>query len=106
MSSEGVRFPGTGVTDSCELSCGCRELNPVLLQEQPVLLTIEPPLRHMQSYFMNQWKTMLGILASTSGCQMEAEAVLLYLWTQVSLSRIGGNFRTTVTQVPNFSVPP
>ena len=25
---EGVRFPGTGVTDSYEMPCGCWELNP------------------------------------------------------------------------------
>jgi hypothetical protein len=25
---EGVISPGTGVSDSCELPCGCRELNP------------------------------------------------------------------------------
>jgi hypothetical protein len=35
---EGVRSPGTGIVDSCELSCGCWELNPGPLEEQPVLL--------------------------------------------------------------------
>ena len=39
---EGVRFPGTGVTDSCELSCGCWELNLGPLGKQPVLQTAEP----------------------------------------------------------------
>jgi len=33
---EGSRSPGTGVTDSCELSYGCWELNPGPLEEQPV----------------------------------------------------------------------
>ena len=33
--------PRIGVTDSCELLCGCRELNPCPLQEQQVLLTAE-----------------------------------------------------------------
>ena len=38
----GVGFPGTGVIDSCELPCGSWELNPGPLEEQSVLLTIEP----------------------------------------------------------------
>jgi hypothetical protein len=41
---EGVRFSETGVTDSCELSCACWELNRDPLGEQPVLLTAEPAL--------------------------------------------------------------
>ena len=36
---EAVRSTRSGVTDSCELSCGCWELNPGPLEEQPVLLT-------------------------------------------------------------------
>ena len=42
---EGVRSPGTGVIDSCELSYGCWELNPGPLEEQPVFLTSEPSLQ-------------------------------------------------------------
>ena len=38
----GVKVFGTGVTDSCELPCGCWELNPGPLEEQSVLLTAEP----------------------------------------------------------------
>jgi hypothetical protein len=38
---EGVRCLGTGVTDSCELLCGHRELNVSLPEEQPVLFTDE-----------------------------------------------------------------
>lgn len=38
---EAVRYPGTGVTDSYELACGCWELNLCPLVEQPVLLTAE-----------------------------------------------------------------
>jgi hypothetical protein len=41
---EGVRFSGTGVTDSCELACGCWKLNSGFLGEQPMLLTTEPSL--------------------------------------------------------------
>ena len=39
---EGIRSSGTGVTYSCELPCGCWELNLGLLEEEPVLLTAEP----------------------------------------------------------------
>ena len=42
---EGVRSPGTGFSDSCELPCGCWELNPGPLEEQSVLLTAEPSLQ-------------------------------------------------------------
>ena len=42
---EGVGCPGTGVTNRCELSCRCWELNRGPLEEQPVLLTIEPSLQ-------------------------------------------------------------
>ena len=41
---EGVRFPGTGVAVSHETSCGDLELNQGLLEEQSMLLTIEPSL--------------------------------------------------------------
>ena len=39
-----VGYPETGVTDSCELSYGCWELNLGPLEEQLVLLTAEPSL--------------------------------------------------------------
>ena len=44
---EGDRYPGTGAADSCELSCGCWELNLGPLEEQPlpVLLATELPLQ-------------------------------------------------------------
>ena len=42
---EGIGSPGTGVTDSCELPCGCWELNPGPLEEQSVLLTTGPSLQ-------------------------------------------------------------
>ena len=41
----GVRAPGNGVTDSCELPCGCWDLNPGPLGEQPVRLTAESSLQ-------------------------------------------------------------
>jgi hypothetical protein len=42
---EGVRCPGTGVTDSCELPCGCWELNPGPLEDHLVLLVAKPSLQ-------------------------------------------------------------
>jgi hypothetical protein len=39
---ENVGSPVTEVIDSCELPCGCWELNPGPSEEQPVLLTAEP----------------------------------------------------------------
>ena len=42
---EGIRSLGTGVTGGCELPCGCWELNPGPLEEQPVLVTTEPSLQ-------------------------------------------------------------
>ena len=42
---EGVRSPGIGITDSCKLTYGGWELNPGLLEEQPVLLTAGPSLQ-------------------------------------------------------------
>jgi hypothetical protein len=39
------------VTDSCEPPCGCWELNPGPLEEQPVVLTIEPSLQLNISVF-------------------------------------------------------
>ena len=37
---ECVRYPGTEIMDSCELPCGCWELNPGPLEEQP---SLQPP---------------------------------------------------------------
>ena len=37
---EGVRNPGTGVIDACELPCRYWELNPDPLEDEPVLLLL------------------------------------------------------------------
>ena len=37
--------PEEGITDASEPTCGCWELNLGPLEEQPVLLTTEPPLQ-------------------------------------------------------------
>ena len=42
---EGVGSPGSRVTGSCELPCGCWEWNLGLVEERPVLLTAEPSLQ-------------------------------------------------------------
>lgn len=51
---EGVRFPGTGIADSCKLPHGCWDLNSGLLEEQLVLLTTELSLLAPWSLFSQQ----------------------------------------------------
>jgi hypothetical protein len=41
---EGVGTPRTGTTDGCKFSCGCWESNFDPLEEQPMLLMLEPSL--------------------------------------------------------------
>lgn len=41
-SEKGIRYPGTEVTDSCELPDGCWEANLGPLPEQQLLLTAKP----------------------------------------------------------------
>ena len=48
-----VGFPGTGVPDSCELSCGCWELNLSPLEKQSVFLTSEPSLQPPRALNLN-----------------------------------------------------
>ena len=38
---QGVRSPGTGVIDRCELPCTCWGSNLHLLEKQPMLITTE-----------------------------------------------------------------
>jgi hypothetical protein len=45
MIEEGIGSHETKVIDSCEQPCGFWDLNSVLLEECPVLLTAEPPLQ-------------------------------------------------------------
>lgn len=44
-----VRVPETRVTRDCEMQCGSRELNPVSLREQHVLLTAEPSFKPLNA---------------------------------------------------------
>ena len=50
FGEEGIGSPETGVMDSCQLLCGCWELNPESQQEQSVLLTAEPSLQPPKDY--------------------------------------------------------
>jgi hypothetical protein len=50
MSVQGGQIPGIGVTDSQELPCGCWDLNPSLLEEQPVLSYFSSPILHVSFY--------------------------------------------------------
>jgi hypothetical protein len=36
---KGSRTPGTGITDGCELPCGCWEPDPILLPDQVLIIT-------------------------------------------------------------------
>lgn len=51
---EGIRFPGTEVTDGCESPWGWWELNLGLLQK-PVFLTTEPSFQPYNCYFKISW---------------------------------------------------
>ena len=51
---KGVRFPGTGVSDSCVLPRGCWQLNLSPLEEQSVLLTTEPSPQPKIKYSLNK----------------------------------------------------
>ena len=60
---EGIRAPGTGVTDSCELPYGGWELNRGPLEKQPVLLTAEPSLQlQRQSFLETSGDFKFGVL--------------------------------------------
>lgn len=50
---EVVRFPGTGIADSCELLRGCWESDPGPLEKQAVLLTTDPSMQPLYSAFFN-----------------------------------------------------
>lgn len=50
----GIRSSGTEITNSCELPCGCQELNQGPLEEQSWLLTIEPSFQPQQLVLLRQ----------------------------------------------------
>jgi hypothetical protein len=47
---EDVGSSGTGVTDNCELPCGCWDSNPDSLKKQQVLLTTKPSLQPSETF--------------------------------------------------------
>lgn len=49
-SKQGIGVPGTGVTDDCDLFCGCWEMDPSPLEEQVVFVTAEPLLLLLLSF--------------------------------------------------------
>lgn len=51
---EDTRSPRSEDIDSCELPYECWELNPSPLEEQPILLTVKPPLQLLVSYKKDQ----------------------------------------------------
>lgn len=64
-----VRFPGTGIVDSCELPWGCRNSNPGPLEEQLALISAEPSLKvlyHHLNHRKNYRKSSTGPSALSS----------------------------------------
>jgi hypothetical protein len=62
---ESIRFTESRVTDGCELSCRCRELNSGPPEEQPVLFTVMPSLQpQYQNLFLKKYnrKKIISIL--------------------------------------------
>ena len=54
--AEGIRYTRTGVTDSCELLCGCWEWNPGPQKEQAALLSTKPsPHPPILLFWREQW---------------------------------------------------
>lgn len=45
-------MPWNGITDSCELPLGCWEPNPVLMDEQKLLLTADPTYQFPGRFFL------------------------------------------------------
>ena len=62
-SEDGIRSPGSGVADSCEPPCGGWDLNPGPLEEQPVILTTEPP-PQSQAYMLKMAISLSGFASS------------------------------------------
>lgn len=72
---EGIESPRTGVTDNEPPPCGCRDLNPNPLEEQPMHLAAEPSLWTLIPFplllFQYQWLASLSSLLhqlSSLGC--------------------------------------
>ena len=64
MQEEAIVSPGTGVTDSCELSCGCWKLNLGPLEAQQLLLTTETFLQlPLFSFFLSYKEYMYAAIA-------------------------------------------
>ena len=64
---EGIRSPGTGVIDSCELSYGYQE------SKQSVFLTTEPPFQphFMEVFYMKLTLALFKLTRSPSGCPLD-----------------------------------
>lgn len=80
---QGVRSPGTGVTDSCELPWGCWELNPGPLEEQLVFLIAKPFLqtREVSSSFVLSFLCSGYILFFTFGFFIHQPHIFSFILT-------------------------
>lgn len=57
----GYQIPWAGVTDVCELLCGCWESNPGHLKEHPVLLTAKTLFSPKHNFFWRRWWISHGL---------------------------------------------
>ena len=85
---EGIRAPGTGITDSYEPSCGCWKSKRGPLGEQPVLLTTRPSLQaliHFLSLHSHDSPTGTDLLrphsvAAAGGTQFRVTPLIQSPW--------------------------
>lgn len=74
-SEEDVRSSGTGITERCDSPCGCWELNPDPLAEQPVLLMAESSLQPQDfCYFLILFECVGLCVGICMEVQVPAEA--------------------------------
>ena len=90
------------VTDSCEPPCGCWELNPGPLEEQPVLLTTEPALQpQFPAYYCSGENTLFSLLLPKL-----VESELPSTWTDIlALSQEGLLRSLTGLELPHALLP-
>ena len=62
---EGQKRAPDPITDGCELPCGCWELNSGPLEEQAILLTSEPSLQPLFSFFRDRVSLYIPVCPET-----------------------------------------
>lgn len=96
-SEGGVGSPGTGVSGGCQPPCGDWELNAGPQGEQPVLLTIEPPLQPHLNILNLDLKPYFSINKKFWKKSKSFET-FLEKDNQVNISGKGGHFKPLLAQ--------